>query len=398
MKFSKMTAIAVAALYLFSSCAKTPEQDGLGHHHHHHHHESSAHDHEHEHEHGHDHESKHKHHDGEITLAESTARDMGVVVAEVKPGEFHRVLKVSGQIVPSPDGQQTLSARSAGVVSLAHNITEGSKVGAGQTIATISSKGVSGGDQNAASRAAVDAAKRELDRVTPLHKEGIVSTRDFNAAKAAYEQAVASYSGSPAGSAAVSSINGVITRLLVRQGEYVNAGQPLAEISGSRKLTLRADVPVRNRSFLSTISSANFRTAGNDSTISLSDVNGNILSDGMSAVTAGGYSPVYFVLNNDGSITPGSFAEVFLLGASRSDVITVPVAAITEQQGNHYVYVREDSECYEKRLVKLGGNDGRRVEILSGVKSGDNVVVSGAIAVKLAETSGVVPEGHSHNH
>ena len=103
-------------------------------------------------------------------------------------------------------------------------------------------------------------------------------------------------------------------------------------------------------------------------------------------------------MNDNGGIANGAFAEVYLIGASRQDVITVPVAAVTEQQGNHYVYVKLDHECYERRLVKLGGNDGRNVEIISGINGGDNVVVGGATVVKLAESSGAVPEGHSHNH
>lgn len=394
MKLYNIAAIAIAALYLYSSCSKSAEQDGIGHHH-----ENAAHSDSHDsaHEHN-DDGAAHKHHDGEITLSETTAHDMGVYAETISPGEFHEVLKVSGQIVPSPDGQQTIAARSAGIVTLSHGASEGSRVRTGQTIATISSKGIAGGDPNAASQAAVEAAKRELDRVTPLHKEGIVSTRDFNQARAAYEQARAAYSGSPSGSAAVSAIDGVITRLIVRQGEYVNAGQPLAEISGNRKLTLRADVPSRNRWFLSSITSANFRTTSNDSTISLTEVSGNLLSDGTTAASSGGYSPVYFTMDNNGSIPPGTFTEVYLIGASRQNVITLPLSAVTEQQGNHYVYVKIDRECYDKRIVKLGGNDGRRIEILSGIKPGDNVVVRGATVVKLAESSGAVPEGHSHNH
>lgn len=388
MNLYKLAAIATATLYLYTSCANSPEKDGLGHSHEHA--EADGHS-EHSHE-------PHKHHEGEITLAESTAREMGVTVATITPGEFHEVLKVAGQIVASADSRQTIAARSAGIVSLSPRIAEGSMVKAGQTIASVSSKGVAGGDLNATASAALNAAKRELDRITPLHKEGIVSTRDYNTAKAAYEQARAAYSGSSSGSAATAGINGVITRLLVKQGEYVNAGQPIAEVSGNSRMTLRADVPTRNRSFLPSITTANFRAAGSDSTISLSSVNGSLLSDGLSAGNTAGYSPVYFAMNDNGGIANGAFAEVYLIGASRQDVITVPVAAVTEQQGNHYVYVKLDHECYERRLVKLGGNDGRNVEIISGINGGDNVVVGGATVVKLAESSGAVPEGHSHNH
>lgn len=34
----------------------------------------------------------------------------------------------------------------------------------------------------------------------------------------------------------------------------------------------------------------------------------------------------------------------------------------------------------------------------SGLKTGDELVTEGATVVKMAESSGAVPEGHSHNH
>ena len=60
--------------------------------------------------------------------------------------------------------------------------------------------------------------------------------------------------------------------------------------------------------------------------------------------------------------------------------------------------VKLDEECYEKRLVTIGNSNGDEIEILSGLTRKDEVVTKGAIIVKLAESSGAVPEGHSHNH
>ena len=45
--------------------------------------------------------------------------------------------------------------------------------------------------------------------------------------------------------------------------------------------------------------------------------------------------------------------------------------------------------------MKLGESDGTRVEILSGLKSGEKVVIQGAIHVKLAASTMEIP-GHSH--
>lgn len=403
MKPVRLLAAATAMLYIAASCASPQDREGVGEHNHspaHEHAEGHLHDHNEDHAHSDDeHDAgKHAHDDDEISLPAATAAKMGVKIWKAAKGPFHDVIKVSGQIVPAPDDRQTVSATSSGIVTFRQGISEGVEVSPGQTIASISSQGVAGGDANAGAKAALDAAKRELERITPLHKEGIVSTKDFNAAKAAYDQARAAYSGIPAGGGAIARRSGVITRLLVQPGEYVNVGQPIAEISGNRRLTLRADVPGRYHSMLPLIKSANFRTAYSDTVISLSQLNGKLMTNGVTGGTNGGYAEVYFTLNNNGTVSPGTFTEVYLLGLSRDGVISVPVAAVTEQQGSHFVYVRIDENCYDKRQVRLGGTDGERVEILSGINEGDMVVVAGAIAVKLAESSGAVPEGHSHNH
>ena len=62
----------------------------------------------------------------------------------------------------------------------------------------------------------------------------------------------------------------------------------------------------------------------------------------------------------------------------------------------NFVYLRLDEEGYKKQEVILGQNNGERVQILSGLKKGDEVVVKGVYQVKLAATSSVMPEGHSH--
>ena len=97
-------------------------------------------------------------------------------------------------------------------------------------------------------------------------------------------------------------------------------------------------------------------------------------------------------------LLPGTAVEVYLQGAPRDNVVTVPVSALSEQQGNFFVYIQLDKEGYLRSPVKLGESNGKDVEILSGVHNGDRVVYEGATAVRLAASSNVIPEGHSHNH
>ena len=88
---------------------------------------------------------------------------------------------------------------------------------------------------------------------------------------------------------------------------------------------------------------------------------------------------------------------MYLLTNKRTGVISLPVSAITEEQGLNFVYIRQDADCYTKREVKLGESDGERVEICSGLKAGENVVTRGAVHIKLASASNAIT-AHTHNH
>ena len=72
------------------------------------------------------------------------------------------------------------------------------------------------------------------------------------------------------------------------------------------------------------------------------------------------------------------------------------MSALVENQGIYYVYLQIEPEAYKQQEVTVGENDGERVEILAGIKPGDNVVTKGAYQVKIASASGEVPHGHAH--
>lgn len=379
-KLWRSIAICSTLLVYITSCTPSAKDDGLGHHHDHGSHGGND-------------------HGSEIVLSVEQAKKFGVYSQMVKPRDFNNIIKVSGQIESAPTDQSIVAATAPGIVKFTPGIVEGKIVSNGATIARISSKNIAGGDPNESARIAVEATKRELDRLTPLHEDGIVSTKEYNAAKQAYEEACSAYSGTPNGGVAKASTSGAITQLLVKEGEYVTTGQPIAVISGSTRLTLRADLPEKYYKQLPTITTARFKPSYGDEVIHLNEVNGKMVSMPTTATAQQtGYIPVHFSFDNNGTAIPGAFVEVYLIGSTKPNAIVLPIDAITEQQGKYYVYVKLDDECYEKRLVTLGNSNGDEIEILTGLSRKDEVVTKGAIIVKLAESSGSVPEGHSHNH
>lgn len=370
---------------------------------HDHDHEGHSHD-EHDHDsHGHtdnhDGEASHDHHD-DIVMSPADASRFGVKAEAVVRNPFSEVVKVFGNVLPAATDRTVVSAPTSGIVRLAPGMEAGKTVKAGEGIASVSAANISGGDANRAAKATLDAAKRELDRVTPLLKDGLITKKEYNDALQAYEEAKSSYSPGAASGRAASSIAGVVSELLVKDGEYVEAGQPIASVARNQRLTLRALLPAKNIDLLPRITTANFRPShSKGESISLVERGGKLLSSSPSSSdNTPGYIAVYFTFDNRGDVVPGTPAEVYLIGSEKPGAITVPIESISEQQGEEFVYVKLDDHAYAKRHVKLGRNDGRRVEILEGIAEGDSIIASGTTFVRLAETSTVVPEGHSHSH
>ena len=403
-KYISVSVIICAALaggMWLNSCGHS-EHDGhdIESHEGHEGHDHDAEDHDHDAEDHHDHDGEEGHSHGPlIELKESVSKRFGVMSERIDPSDFSEVTVVSGKIESKASDEGVATATRSGVITLMPDINTGVRVSAGSAIASISPSNVQGSDPMLQAKASRDAAKRELDRLEPLHKDGIVSTEVYNNALKAYEEADAALRSSGQGSGRiVSPKNGVITSLLVRTGEYVEAGQRIATVSGNTKLTLRAEVPEKYIGRLSAVESANFRPASSDKTYSLEELDGNIMTNASSSVSENGYIPVFFSFSNNGEIAPGAFAEVFLKSGLRHNVLSLPKEAIVEINGNKCVYAKHGEGHYVKHVVTTGNSDGKRIEIVSGIEPGEEIVVKGAQVVRMAETSATAVPGHTHNH
>jgi len=217
----------------------------------------------------------------------------------------------------------------------------------------------------------------------------------YENAKVAYEAVNGKHSSN--GVAVTATMSGFLKNILVKEGDYVAVGQPLATISQNNRLVLRADVSEKYYAHIPMMRSAYFKTPYDDQVYKLDELNGRFLSYGKSSANNSFYIPVLFEFDNKGAIIPGSFVEVYLLGNPMESVLSVPHSALVEEQGLFFVYIRLDEECYKKQEVSLGADNGERVQILSGLKAGDQVVTKGAYQIKLASASNAIP-AHSHSH
>ena len=350
-----------------------------------------------------DHGAKGAHAD-EIILSVEKARAAGVKVEEIKAGMFHGVIHTSGKVMSASCDETAVVATISGRVQYKNHVSEGLKVTAGTTLFSITSAGMQMADGDPVQRARIDyeRAERDYTRAKILIKDKIISEKDLAVAKAEYEAAKLTYTSmqrtrSAGGVAVTAPRAGYVKQCMVNGGDYVEAGQTLAIITQNKHLYLRAEIPERHFNELNKIRCAKFRTSYSNRLYDITDMGGHIQSYGRSAEVNNSYIPVIFEFNNTGDVVQGSYAEIYLITQNRPNVITLPLTAITEEQGIHFVYIQVDAEGYRKQEVTLGESDGERVEILSGVKQGDRVVTKGAVQVRLASAANAIP-AHNHNH
>lgn len=366
-----------------------------------------SHSHDHDHEHAADEHQEvtkgHDDHSDEIIMTPKQAKNANVSVEEVKVGEFQSTLHVSGLVMTDQSSEVTLVATQAGRVNFAKGLmSDGAPVKAGQCVATILPQNIENGDPGAHARVAYEAAKAEYERAKQLVADQIISQREFQQIKAAYEDARVTFESQMAHrSSGGVNVNapkgGYMKTRLVQEGEYVAAGAPIAVIAQSNRLWIRADVPVSHSHLLPTIQSANFRMACCDVVYNLKEMGGCVRSYARSTEGRAAYVPLIFEFDNTGGIVAGSYADIWLLTGERRNVISIPLTALTESQGAKFVYLQTAADAYVRREVTLGESDGVRVEVKSGLKAGEKLVVSGAYAVRMAAATSA-PPGHTHEH
>ena len=193
-------------------------------------------------------------------------------------------------------------------------------------------------------------------------------------------------------------MSGFVKQVLVKNGAYVEAGQPIVIVAQNKTLLLNAEVQQKYASMLGSIASANIRTVQDNQTYSLEQLNGKVLSFGKATNSDNFLIPVALQIDNIGNFTAGGFVEVYLKTLTNTLALTVPTIALLEDQGTFFVYVQVTPELFEKREVKIGATDGVRTEIRTGLNSGERVVTKGAILIKLAQATGTLDAHSGHVH
>jgi RND family efflux transporter MFP subunit len=343
--------------------------------------------------------------DGSITFLKEQAWKIDFQTAVAKKEEIFEVIPTSGVWEVAPSDYKTIVATSSGTVDfLAENLTEGSKVTKGQTLATINSSNLSSNNlgteiQNA--KAAYEQAKSAFERKKELYESEIVPKSEFEQVREKYQIAKSNYetlsSGySNGGKKIIVPFDGFIKSIPVENGDFVEQGASVLAISKHQSSILKVQVSSIHALSKEQIKDLWYQpTTGKWS--SLKENNGVIQSIGKEVNRNSPLVSVFAKVNELVQMPEGSYTDVQIAYGNSEKVVTIPETALLEDYGKYSVIVQISGESFERRDVIIGKRNGNKVEIKEGVKEDEVVVTTGAYQVKMASMSGQAP-AHGHDH
>src|SRR5665213_392179 len=174
-----------------------------------------------------------------------------------------------------------------------------------------------------------------------------------------------------------SPISGVISDRSIYPGEIAASGSPLVSIVDISQLVARANVPVKEASAISVGRPA--RIAGPDG-----DIAGKVTVVSPAVDPNTTTVEVWVQIPNPGEkLKPGGTVRVSIIAETIQNTIIVPASALlnSDEGGQKVLAITSDSVAHERRIV-AGVRQGMRVQILTGLQEGDQVVTSGGLGLE----------------
>jgi len=327
-------------------------------------------------------------------------RDLRITTSKVEEHRGGESSSLLGELGVNQNAYAEVSAPlQARVVSL--RAAEGQRVRTGDVLATLESGELAKarGDL-ATAQARRDLAQRTLDRKRSLNAEQIVPTREVQEAEneligseAQVRSAQASLRSLGAPDEAVngtsastlilrSPIIGVVLERTIALGQTADPSKPLFRIGDVSTLWLTVHAFERDAVRLAKGAPARITFAA----IPGRTFQGSVALIGQSVDPDSRTVAVRIDLaNREGLLRPGMSATAWLPVGEQGTLLAVPAAAVQRVRDRWCVFIPKDDRTFEIRPIGRGRDIAGEVEILSGVRAGEPIVVDGAFLLK-AET------------
>jgi membrane fusion protein (multidrug efflux system) len=306
-----------------------------------------------------------------------------VRTAVVKRASFTPSLTLLGTV--HPQRSIPIVTLTAGTIRYASRFATGPETGApvrsGELLGTIANDKLASSQEQ--ERLRMEAADAELERAKRTFTQGVMSAAEYSAyrlrAQLAHESFAAAKRES-ANSQVVAAASGtLVVDKVVAAGSHVDAGVTLGQIAAGGAPIIEASVAASDRDSLHVGQTARFADGSHSGNARVVEV--------ATTIDPSGTARVVLALTGGTAPPPGSGVSVDVDLGQRDDVLTVPEDAIVVLGDGPGVFVvggaGEGYRHYRVKSVRveIGRRAGGRIEVLSGIRDGDRVVIAGADAL-----------------
>jgi len=243
-----------------------------------------------------------------------------------------------------------------------------------------------------------ETARQDSLRIEALYRSGAVSEQDLDHVRASTEAARAQYLTARRAVKMDTPIAGVVTSLIVEEGDYAEAEETVATVSSYDRVRIPVEVSEAEQALIALGQKVRVRLGERrtgtrgcpaGSTDGRAAVGGNIGPVLLGRVTKVALSAdpstrlfaVEVVVDNpDHLLKPGTLVTPEILVAATGDEPVVPPVAVLRHNSREHLYVVDDSGGHpvaRLRGIVRGVENGALVAISEGLEPGERVVVWG---------------------
>ncbi len=315
----------------------------------------------------------------------ATTAPVPVQVAEAHLGTITEYLRVTGTVDPAPGADWTALPPDRALVAEVRYAT-GDMVRRGSVVVRfdappLRSDLATRAGELASARARLENARKNHDRLALLLEKGIASRKEMEDARkelldseAAVRQSGQTHEAAAelaARATAVAPFDGVVSQRWHNPGEIIDANEHVLRLVDPRRLQVTASVPVADASRVVIGRAARVTVPGNDRV----ERSGKVVGAPAFVDPATGTAAVRVAVS--GPLPVGATVEAAIVADQRSNVLIVPSGAILREEDKTSVFVVSSDSKAHRHAVVVGLTSGDEVQIVSGVRDGEKVVVKG---------------------
>ncbi len=333
-----------------------------------------------------------------VTLKAASIKDIGLERVQVALQSISGTMSIPAKVVANQDNEAVIGSLVQGRVHKVY-ANVGDYVKAGQVLMTV--EGLDVGQIKSSflkSKAAFEYAKANYERQKKLFDEKIGAQKSLLETQAEFEKASAEFKAEDkkihalglsdvdiisakndeqhtSGTLPIkASINGVVVERNVVIGQSVDVSTNAFRVMNTASLWVdgqiyEKDIAKPLRKARVEFTAASFK---NEKFKGALTYIGQVVDEHSRTITVRGT-----FANPGNQLKPNMFGELHIPLAENTKGLLVPEESIVNQSGEHFVFVAINDTSFEMRKVKLGGKYEQGIEIIEGIKEGENIVSKG---------------------